>query len=265
MSDPDRVWAVFTKPWRSLASSELGALVGRMGFNGIEFPLRPGFQVDLDNLQSSFGELVKAMADHGVTIASVASSTAPEVFDTCAEYQVPLIRIMVNVSADGYVETGGLIRRQLDEMIPLVERTGVRVGIQPHHDAFIADSSELAFLLKDYDPSAFVAIWDAAHDGLAGKSPANGLAVLRERLAMVNFKNAYYEQDSSALGSRWRPRFVPGPEGLCSWAEAAAYLNEIGYEGPICMPAEYTDGSDLLGKVSRDLQYLRTLINGHTS
>lgn len=262
---PDRVWAVFTKPWPRLSLDDLGALVARMGFNGIEFPLRPGFQVDLDNLKASFSELVTAMTDCGVTVASVASATTPEVFEVCAEHHVPLIRIMVNVSEAGYVETGDLIRRQLDELVPWVERTGVRVGIQPHYNAFIADSSELAFLLKDYDPSAIVAIWDAAHDGLAGKNPRNGLTLLRDRLAMANFKNAYYTAAESEGGSRWRPAFVSGPEGLCSWSEAVAYLLDTKYSGPICMPAEYTDDSNLVEKVSRDLGYLRDLFSENAS
>lgn len=265
MSDFDRVWSVFTKPWPALPLDKLASLVARMGFNGIEFPLRPGFQVDLGDLKQSFSELVNVMADHGVTIASVASATTPQVFDICAEHQVPLIRIMVNVSEAGYVETGDLIRRELDGLVPLVESTGVQVGIQPHYNAFIADSSELAFLLKDYDASTFVAIWDAAHEGLAGKNPANGLALLRDRLAMANFKNACYERISTEVGPRWRPTFVAGPDGLCSWAEAAGYLNDIQYTGPICMPAEYTDDSNLEEKVSRDLGYLRKLLNGNVS
>lgn len=265
MPDSDRIWAVFTKPWPTLSLGDLGALIARIGFNGIEFPLRPGFQVDLDNLEASFGELVAVMADSGVTIASVASSPTPAVFEVCAAQRVPLIRIMVNVSEAGYVETGDRIRRQLDELVPLVERTGVRIGIQPHHGAFVADSSELAFLLRDYDPSTIVAIWDAAHDGLAGKKPRNGLTLLRDRLAMANFKNAYYEASASEDGVRWRPTFVSGPEGLCPWAEAAAYLMETHYSGPICMPAEYTDDSDLVEKVRRDLGYLRDLFNENAS
>lgn len=260
MSTANRVWSVFTKPWPELSPGELGELVARMGFNGIEFPLRPKFQVDLDSLAPSFAELDKAMADHGIVIASIASATTPEIFDVCGEHGVPLIRIMVNVSPAGYLATGDAIRNQLDSLLPLIERTGVRVGIQPHYNTYINDSSELAFLLKDYNPAQVVAIWDAAHEGLAGKNPANGLALLQDRLGIVNFKNAYYER--SAATGRWKPTFVAGSEGLSSWPVATTYLNEIGYSGPICMPAEYTDDSELEAKVSADIGYLRELLNG---
>jgi sugar phosphate isomerase/epimerase len=73
---------------------------------------------------------------------------------------------MVPVAPEGYVATRDVIRRQLDELIPLASEYGVRVGVQPHYDHYVADSSELASLLRDYDSDAVAAIWDAAHDGL---------------------------------------------------------------------------------------------------
>lgn len=266
MTDAARTWSVFTKPWPDLAVPELAELVARMGFNAIEFPLRPGFQVQLDRLERSFAELVRVMADHGITIASVASATTPEIFQACAEHGVPIIRIMINIAAEGYLATGDLVRKQLDELVPLTEKYGVRIGIQPHRDDYIADSSELATLLKDYDSAGIVAIWDAAHDGLAAKHPRNALALLWDRLAMANFKNASYVRDDQAPSGAppWRVAFVDGSQGLCSWPEAAQFLVDHNYTGPICLPAEYTDDSDLEAKVVRDLTYIRGLMEGAT-
>jgi sugar phosphate isomerase/epimerase len=260
----DRTWAVFTKPWPTLDVTELAALVSRMGFNAIEFPLRPGFQVDLDRLGPSLGRLSTVMADHGVSIASVASGTTPAVFEACAEQNIPIIRIMINIAAEGYLATGDLIRRKLDDLVPMTQKYGVQIGVQPHYDDYIADSSELATLLKDYDPAAIAAIWDAAHDGLARKHPSNALAVLGDRLAMANFKNACYQHSAPTEDGAppWQVTFVEGPDGLCSWPEAAEYLVDHDYSGPICLPAEYTDETDLETKVSNDLGYLRGLMDG---
>lgn len=267
MADPARTWSVFTKPWRDLGVSELAGLVARMGFNAVEFPLRPGYQVDLDRLGPSLGELTRALADHGVHIASVASATTPAIFEACAEHGIPIIRIMINISPQGYLATGDAVRRQLDDLVPLALQHNVAVGIQPHYDDYIADSSELATLLRDYDPAAITAIWDAAHDGLARKHPANALALLWDRLSMVNFKNACYQPTSRTADGAppWDVTFVPGPEGLCSWPEAAKYLVDHDYTGPICLPAEYTDEHDLGAKVTRDLAYLRGLLDGARS
>lgn len=264
MNDSAHTWAVFTKPWKNHSATELADLVARLGFDAIEFPLRPGFQVDLEDLPASLGKLVAVLADRGVSIASVASATTRPVFEACAQYAIPLIRIMVPVAPEGYLATRAIIRRRLDELVPLANEYGVRVGVQPHYDDYIADSSELAQLLRDYDSSAIAAIWDAAHDGLARKHPDNALSLLWDDLAMVNFKNACYERadSSEADPGQWKIRFVEGPDGLCSWPAAAAYLRERQYTGPICLPAEYSDESDLETKVARDLQYLRTLLRG---
>lgn len=266
MSEPGPAtgWAVFTKPWRTLPADELADLVRRLGFDSIEFPLRPGFQVDLDRLPTSLGEFVGVLGDRGLRIASVASATTPAVFEACARYAIPLLRIMVPVAPEGYVETGDAVRRQLDGLVPLAEQYGVRIGIQPHVNDYIADSSELATLLRDYDPRAVAAIWDAAHDALARKHPSHALALLWDHLAMVNFKNACYLRGDTPAGTEadWKITFVEGREGLGSWPEAAAFLRDRGYAGPVCMPAEYTDETDLEAKVAADLTYLRGLLAG---
>jgi sugar phosphate isomerase/epimerase len=233
-----------------------------MGFNAVEFPLRPGYQVDLDRLDSSLAELVAIFADHGVRIASVAGSPADRVMAACAAQGIDLLRIMIPLEPSGYLATADSVRRRLDDLVTLNRRHGVRIGIQPHYDDYIADSSELAVLIKDYDPAAIVAIWDAAHDGLARKHPANALRSLWDRLAMVNFKNACYQRKSVAGRRRpdWSITFVEGWEGLSSWQEAADVLREGQYPGPICLPAEYTDERDLEAKVAADLHYLRGLL-----
>jgi sugar phosphate isomerase/epimerase len=38
-------YAVFTKPWMTLPLPELGRMVKGTGFDAIELPVRPGFQV----------------------------------------------------------------------------------------------------------------------------------------------------------------------------------------------------------------------------
>lgn len=259
-----RTYAVFTKPWRDLPVPELGRLVVRMGFTAIEFPLRPGYQVDLDQLESSLGEFVRILNDHGLGVASVAGSPDDRTLASCAAAGINLLRIMVPIGAGGYLSTGDQIRRDLDDVVIRAARHGVRIGVQPHYDYYIADSSELAVLIKDYDPTVLVAIWDAAHDGLAGKHPANALPLLGPRLAMANFKNACYQPGAASAGAastRWQVSFVDGRSGLCSWPEAAATLRDLDYRGPICLPAEYTDERNLESKVAADLSYLQRLLD----
>jgi len=41
--------SVFTKPWRTIDLAQLGKQVSEWGFSSIEYPLRPGYQVDIKN------------------------------------------------------------------------------------------------------------------------------------------------------------------------------------------------------------------------
>jgi len=261
-------WTVFTKPWRTATLEELGELVGGMGFDAVELPVRPGYQVQPENIRAGLPDAVRRLGASGVAVTSIASGTDETVFAACAEAGVTVIRIMVPVSSDGYAATDDQIRRELDVLTARAERFDVRVGIQPHHDDFIADSSELHALLKDYDPGFIGAIWDAAHDALARKHPENGLERLWPWLIMANLKSARYarsETDSAWGDAVWEPEFVESQFGMAEWGRALAYLAEREWTGPICLTAEYTDESNLVAKTSADLQRARALATEATT
>lgn len=261
--DPTTTWSVFTKPWREPQVGALGELVAGMGFDAVELPVRPGYQVTPDEVSTALSAAARELARSGVGIASIASGTDEATFAACADAGVPFIRIMVPIGVNGYVATGTEIRRALAVLSERAERYGVRVAIQPHYDDYIADSSELFALLQDVDPRHVAAIWDSAHDALARKRPEHGLELLWPWLGIVNLKSAYYErvdEPASAFGDPvWEPVFTDARSGMAEWGRALADLAERGFAGPICLTAEYTDESDLVAKVTRDLEYAQSL------
>ena len=76
-------WSLFTKPWKTATAEELGALAARLGFTGIEFPLRAGYQVDLADPERGLVSLGKTLAQYGVRITSVAGDTSERTFAAC--------------------------------------------------------------------------------------------------------------------------------------------------------------------------------------
>ena len=261
--DPTTTWSVFTKPWREPQVGALGELVAGMGFDAVELPVRPGYQVTPDEVSTALSAAARELARSGVRVASIASGTDEATFAACADAGVPFIRIMVPIGVNGYAATGTEIRRVLAGLSERAERYGVRVAVQPHYDDYIADSSELFALLQDVDPRHVAAIWDSAHDALARKRPEHGLELLWPWLGIVNLKSAYYErvdEPASAFGDPvWEPVFTDARSGMAEWGRALAYLAERGFAGPICLTAEYTDESDLVAKVTRDLEYAQSL------
>ena len=256
-------WSVFTKPWREPRIGALGELVADMGFDAVELPVRAGYQVAPDDVATALPAAVRELARAGIAVASIASGTDEATFAACAEAGVPFIRIMVPIASAGYAATGAEIRRTLADLSGRAERHGVRVAIQPHYDDYIADSSELFSLLQDVDPRFVAAIWDAAHDALARKRPEHGLERLWPWLGMVNLKSAYYARVDDGASSRadpvWEPVFTDARSGMAEWGRAIRYLVERDFAGPICLTAEYTDESDLVAKVTQDLEHARSL------
>ena len=261
--DPKTTWSVFTKPWREPRIGALGEQVAAMGFDAVELPVRPGYQVTPDDVSTALPAAVRELARAGIAVTSIASGTDEATFAACADAGVPFIRIMVPIGSGGYAATGAEIRRTLAGLSERAERHGVRVAVQPHYDDYIADSSELFALLQDVDPRFVAAIWDAAHDALARKRPEHGLEQLWPWLGMVNLKSAYYARADDPASSHgdpvWEPVFTDARSGMAEWGRAIRYLVQREFAGPICLTAEYTDESDLVTKVTRDLEYARSL------
>jgi sugar phosphate isomerase/epimerase len=255
-------YSIFTKPWKNKTADELGKMVMDMGFNGIEYPLRPGYQVDLADARRGLAALGKTLAQYGVSICSVASTTDEPVFEACAEARVPLIRIMYGVDQKkGYMASEADWKKDIERFLPLCRQYKVKVGVQHHYGHMISNTMEMRHLLEDYDPALVGGIFDCAHSGLAGEEPEQALDIIWDHLALVNFKTAYYRLTTGmeAGEASYERYFTMGRYGLCSWRRVVKYMCGRGYEGIACMPAEYTDEANVEAYAPQDLIYLKSL------
>jgi len=258
-------YSIFTKPWKNLSVDELCKLVQGLGFDGVEFPLRVGYQAEPANAERDLPKLVEKMKEYGLSIFSVASSTDENIFAACQEAGVPIIRIMVTIDPKkGYMATIKETKQELDRVVKLCEKYKVKVGIQPHFGEYVSNSMETYHLIQSYDPQYIGAIWDAAHSGLAGEEPEFALDILWSHLCMVNLKTAYYRRANGpeAEEASWDRYFTTGRHGLSSWSRIANYLKKRDYKGVICLPAEYTDEANVEKYVAEDIKYVKSLLEG---
>lgn len=244
-------WSVFTKPWPALNAVQLREKVVGLGFDGIELPVRDGFQVAPADAETALPAFAGSL---GLPIYSVASSTEERIFAACAAAEIPLIRVMIPIGSEGYLATEAETGRWLDATVPLCEQYGVQVGIQPHQGNYISDAAGLRHVIADYPPRWIAAIWDAAHNALAGQRPEYSLEILWSHLAMVNLKNVFYRR----VGDTWQRHYCPAREGLADWAEIAEYLQRREYGGPICLTAEYSERERVDELLGPDLQYAKS-------
>jgi len=255
-------YSIFTKPYKDLSMDELGQKVSGMGFTAIEYPLRDGFQVRLDDAENGMAALSGALAKYGVAISSVASVAEEWALAACKAGGCPILRIMASVDKNQrYLEWERSYIKYLEGVEPLAEKYGVTVGIQNHCGHMVSGTMELKRVVEKFDPKYIAAIWDAGHHALAGEHTEQALDIIWDNLCLVNLKNAYYRRVNGpeAPHAKFGPFFTLGRHGAADYVRIAAYLKERGYAGDICIPAEYTDEKlvDILTPI--DLAYVKSL------
>lgn|GEM_PF-3875666 len=86
--------SVFTKPWADTIEAVVDRMV-RLGVQGIELPIRPGYQVAPDNVAQTLPRAVKVLEGKGLKIFSVAAPLDDAIITACGEAGIPLVRTMV--------------------------------------------------------------------------------------------------------------------------------------------------------------------------
>lgn len=255
-------FSVFTKPWMKQSPDELGHLMSSFGFDGIEFPLRAGYQVAPEDAEKGLPALVYKMSSYGLKVFSVASSLEENIFAGCADAGIPVIRIMAPADLKaGYAISIEKHREKINAALPFCRKYGIRIGIQNHCGPGVNNSMELRQFLTGYDPQEVCAIWDAAHSALAGEEPEQGLEIVWPHLYMVNLKNAFYNRSNGpeAENAVYKRYFTSGRQGMASWPRVTAFLKNSGYAGIVCLTAEYTDTAGVDRLIAEDLKYARSL------
>ena len=99
-------FTVFTKPWK-MPLPELGKFVKELGFDGIELPIRDGYQVEPGKV-TALPEAAGVLGDLGVKIGSIAGPTDEQTITACGEAGIPIIRICVGIFEQMDYSTGSL-------------------------------------------------------------------------------------------------------------------------------------------------------------
>ena len=258
--------ALFVKPWKDLALPQLAKHARALGFALIELPVRPGFAVEPANIERDLPAAAKQLGDYGVRILNVTADMALDderLYQACAEAGVGMNRVMFRQGDMDYFSAEAEARRQLDAALPLCERFGIQIGVQNHSRRFVpVNEMGMYNLVKDYDPRLVAAVWDPAHNALEGMNSDSALDVLSPYLCVINLKNAYWRRVSGpeAAVADWQIYWTSGPQGRASWKQVIDKVKSIGYAGPICFSAEYSDEARVDELIVADLAFARSLV-----
>ena len=266
----DNQFTVFTKPWPEKTLPELAKFVAGLGFDGVELPVRPNYQVLPENVAKGLPEAARIFEDHGVKIGSLAGPTDEATVAACGEAGVPLIRVQAHIDMSiGYLASEANLRKQYDALIPALAEHGVTIGIQNHYGHDIGSAVGLMHLIEKYDPKHVGAVLDPAHCGLDGEPDDMAIDIVWSHLVLVNLKAGYWRKigQSEDGDVQWKTTWDTGKQGLTSWPTVATELKKRGYKGNLCLTAEYSNlegQGDLKGSavdplIAQDIAYARSL------
>lgn len=119
----------------------------------------------------------------------------------------------------------------------------------------------LRHFLEGYDPRHVAAVLDFAHCGLNGEPPELALDIVIDQLCMVNLKNAVRRRSNApdAAHARWENHFTRARDGFTVWPDAIGELKRRGYEGVVCLTAEYADLHETDRFIQDDIQFAKAL------
>ena len=145
--------------------------------------------------------------------------------------------------------------------MPCLAAHGVALGVQNHCGRAISNGLQLHHALAPFDPRYVGAVWDAAHNAIAGEEPELALDVIWPHLRLVNLKNVFWQRANGpeAAVAQWRWYWTTGPQGLANWPRVTAELRRRGYRGDVCLTAEYSDGANVDRYAASDLAFARGL------
>ena len=261
---------VFTKPWKTLPSEALATLIAELGFDGVELPIREGFQVEPENVESRLADAASAFNNAGLKIYSVAGDLDEKTVRACGVAGVSILRTMLKIEPDlYYFENVERFRSTCLNLAGVLEESKVRIGLQNHCDEYVSSSIGIMHAIEPLDWNLVSAVLDLGHTGLEGELEEIAIDIAWSRLSMINLKNAirYSDGEDANGATEWKRAWVPGKEGFTSWKKAMDELNSRKYAGPICLTAEYKDsqgrglkGDDVIPHLREDLAFLKQLL-----
>lgn len=254
-------YSVFTKPWKDKPLPELAKFLAGLGFDAVELPVRPKFQVQPDNVAKDLPAAAKVMADHGLKIASISGPLTEPMFAACADAGVKIIRLCEYTGGQKYIEAEAKLVEKYRGVLGFCDKYGVTIGLQNHCDDYVANATQMRRICEKFKPSQVAAVWDQAHCALNGEVAEQAIDIVWDYLCMVNLKNVYWRRKNGleAPVAQWEYYWTSGRQGLASWPKVAEELKKRSYSGIVCLTAEYSDEASVDALIAQDIEFAKSL------
>jgi myo-inositol catabolism protein IolH len=165
----------------------------------------------------------KALRDAGVGVASVLpvlrwSGPDEDAREAAVRYWKRAIQITVDLGVDTIntefsgrpekaEESERAFYRSMEELLPIIEREGLRVLIDPHPDDFVEDGLAALRVIRGVNSKSIGFVYVASHTFHMGNSPLEIMRAAGDRLGLVHVSDTMDHRRSHGL------RYITNPPG----------------------------------------------------
>jgi sugar phosphate isomerase/epimerase len=263
---------VFSKHLQFLDYEATADVAAEIGFDGIDFTVRPGGHVLPENVERDLPKAVRAAQNAGLAtpMMTTAISAADEpmaetTLRTAAALGIRSYRMNWVSYGEGILESLQAYRQKFRRLAELNEELGLHGAYQNHSGTQIgAPVWDLHLLLEDLDPRFAGCQYDIRHATVEGGSSwPLGLRLIHSFVRTTVIKDFVWEKREGS----WQVKNVPLAEGMVDFPSYFALIKKLEIAGPISLHFEYELPQEVgrLAETShlmrRDLQTLRTFLS----
>jgi myo-inositol catabolism protein IolH len=244
--------------FRHVPLLELPALVAELGYEYIELSPRPDFTPFFVHPRAdrhTIGAFRKALDAAGVEIACVLPlyrwagpdederQAAVRYWKRAIEVTVELGAQVMNSEFNGrpekQPESEAQFWRSLEELLPIFEREGIQLRLEPHPDDFIEDGREAVDMIRGINSPNVTFLYCAPHTFHMGGEMAQIMEYAGDLLTHLHVADSFDHRASSGL------RYIVNPpgskatvhqhldigQGEVDWDVFFGTLHEVGFDG----------------------------------
>src|SRR5580658_822886 len=255
---------LYSDQMRQLGYSEMGQILGMLGFDGVEITAQTGGKVPLEgNIDLHLERSIEAMTGSGIEVPVVSTSltTATNkalqtIMWWVSEMGVPIFRPGHWKIEEGNVAASAMTaQREISWLAQLGRNTKLEVALHNSTADFVGSNvAELNALIRPLDPLIGFD-FDIGY-ATAASDPAGGLAALQialPRLKAATVRDVAWTAD--AAGAKKLTQ-CPLGEGTVDWPKFFGALAQANFTGPITLEVEY-EPKDELAAIRKDLAFLK--------
>lgn len=195
------------------------------------------------------------------------------IVELAVELDVPVINTEFSGRPELPEESEDAFYRSMEELLPVIERAGVRVNIDPHPDDFVEDGLDAWRIIRGLNSDAVGFVYVASHTFHMGDRATTLIPELGDRLGAVYTADTFDHRRSHGL------RYITNPpgnavrvhqhlnigDGDVDWNELFGALRASGYldrEDALLVSNVFAEDEDADASARHQLARLRELVAG---